>query len=151
MTFDAHAFLKGLKRQLELCDQLAGVEEAQKKAFDSGEPDMTRLLKVVEQKQELMQEWSALDRELADAREAWPGERDRIDSALATEIEKAAGETRDRLKAILSMEEEQRALLDKLRGGMADRIREAQQRKRVLNAYGKKPGQGGSRFYDKNQ
>ncbi|MHC4608547.1 MAG: flagellar export chaperone FlgN [Planctomycetota bacterium] len=148
MTLDAEQFLKDLAEQRRLYEKMTEGAEEQNRVIASA--DMDALLGILKKKTALLQEIEEIEKRTAPMREAWKTERGSLDAETVRRVEEAVRETQEVLKKLLALEEQGRSMMQGQKGDTGDKLKDIQQKKRMLDAYGKSSPPE-SRFYDKSQ
>ncbi len=145
MNIDVEKLLEGFARQRELYEKMVEVTREQNRRIESNEVDA--LLKVLENKNQLLREVGEIETGAAPLRRQWNEAHKEMDAETVKRVETGIGGTKEVLRELLKLEEEGREMMERQRGAAGDQIREIQQKRKVRNAYGQK-GPGGSRFID---
>ena len=145
MNLDVEKLLEGFARQRELYEKMVEVTREQNRRIESNEVDA--LLKVLENKNQLLREIGDIEKGAAPLRRQWNEAHKEMDAETVKRVETGIGGTKEVLQALLKLEEEGREMMERQRGAAGDQIRQIQQKRKVRNAYGQKRP-GGSQFID---
>ena len=145
MNIDVEKLLEGFARQRELYEKMVEVTREQNRRIESNEVDA--LLKVLENKNQLLREIGDIETGAAPLRRQWNEAYKEMDAETVKRVETGIGGTKEVLQALLKLEEEGREMMERQRGTAGDQIRQIQQKRKVRNAYGQKRP-GGSQFID---
>jgi len=144
---DYERFVEELRRQRERYEQMIEATREQNRLIASS--DMDGLLRVLQRKNRLLAETDEIEKRAGPLREKWKKVKDVLPPATVRGVEEEAEKTKGVLRALLSLEEEAREMMEKQKTVTGSRILEVQKKKRILDAYGKR-GRGESRFYDRD-
>ncbi len=145
MNIDVEKLLEGFAQQRELYEKMVEVTREQNRRIESNEVDA--LLKVLENKNQLLREIGDIETGAAPLRRQWNEAHEEMDAETVKRVETGIGGTKEVLQALLKLEEEGREMMERQRGTAGDQIRQIQQKRKARNAYGqKRPDE--SRFID---
>ena len=145
MNIDVEKLLEGFARQRELYEKMVEVTREQNRRIESNEVDA--LLKVLENKNQLLREIGDIETGAAPLRRQWNEAYKEMDAETVKRVEIGIGGTKEVLQSLLKLEEDGREMMERQRGTAGDQIRQIQQKRKVRNAYGQKRP-GGSQFID---
>jgi len=139
---------KRLREQTGICASLLELSRKQGALIAANDGD--ELLRVLSEKQRLIERHQEIQKDAEVWRERWETERERLPESERRPVEEAWEALRSAMGEVVKVEEEARSALQESQNATGEDLNRVQKGKQVHRAYGAPPPPGAARFHDKN-